>query len=354
MERQVTRTLILGLLLTCACLSLITRNASAQVSNGCVDTFSCGAFSLGYNTPQGSCNPVPPPGVFNCFSFDWSTSCEIWSFLCPPADGAIDSACGPCGSNGQGGRPINLSTGDVYIKQTDISIPGLGGGLAMVRIWNSMWPSTQTASQVGMFGSNWRSTYEERVFLGSDLYMKYARSDGSFWSFGYQGPGFRVAAPANQNVSLMQGASYWTMTFQDGEQRLFDNTSGNLIAIIDRNGNTTQLAYDATGRLSTITGPASRHLYFTYGSSFSNLLVTSITSDFGVSVSYSYDSQGRLSQVTEPDGSTVSFQYDGNSLITAVLDSQGKILESHTYDNLGRGLTSSEANGVEAVSVNYQ
>ena len=40
-------------------------------------------------------------------------------------------------------------------------------------------------------------------------------------------------------------------------------------------------------------------------------------------------------------------------LITAVTDSNGKILESHTYDGLGRGLTSSRANGVEAVSVTY-
>jgi hypothetical protein len=40
-------------------------------------------------------------------------------------------------------------------------------------------------------------------------------------------------------------------------------------------------------------------------------------------------------------------------MITTVKDSQGKILESHTYDALGRGLTSSRANGVDAVSVTY-
>jgi YD repeat-containing protein len=102
----------------------------------------------------------------------------------------------------------------------------------------------------------------------------------------------------------------------------------------------------------TVTDPASRHLYFTYGDG-SGYLVTAATSDVGISVSYSYDNQGRLSQVTEPDGSTLSFQYDSNSFISAVLDSNGKILEAHTYDSSGRGLTGSRANGVDAVSISY-
>jgi YD repeat-containing protein len=82
-------------------------------------------------------------------------------------------------------------------------------------------------------------------------------------------------------------------------------------------------------------------------------LVTSVTSDVGLSLSYAYDSNGRLIQVTKPDLTTISFQYDSNSLITAVLDSNGKILESHTYDSSGRGLTSSRAGGVEALTLTY-
>jgi YD repeat-containing protein len=54
-----------------------------------------------------------------------------------------------------------------------------------------------------------------------------------------------------------------------------------------------------------------------------------------------------------PDLSTISFTYNGQSLITAVTDSNGKILESHTYDAKGRGLTGARAGGVEAVTVSY-
>jgi YD repeat-containing protein len=182
--------------------------------------------------------------------------------------------------------------------------------------------------------------------------MKYARGDGSFWSFGVGGPGFSVAAPGNAGATMVQGGNNWTITFKNGEQRLFDKTSGNLTTIIDRNGNTTQLSYDAVGRLVTVTDSASRHLYFAYANG-SSLLVVGVTSDVGLSLSYAYDTQGRLITVTNPDESTLSFQYNSQSLVSSVTDLNGKVLESHTYDSSMRGLTSSKANGVDAVSISY-
>lgn len=257
------------------------------------------------------------------------------------------------------GSPISLITGNTYIDQADIRIPGLSNGLSLVRTWNSQWPSTQILAQVGLFGPNWRSTYEERVFVGGDNYVKYARSDGSFWSFGWtSGLSYSPAAPQNVTATLVEVVDStgtpinWTLTFQNGEQRIFNFSSGLLTAIIDRNGNATQLSYDATSRLVTVTDPGGRHLYFGYASS-SSYLVTSVTSDVGISLSYSYDTQGRLVQITKPDLTTLSFTYDANSLITAVKDSAGKILESHTYDSNGRGLTSSRAGGVESLTVTY-
>lgn len=276
-------------------------------------------------------------------------SCKFWNGLCKPAASPLETRgqCPNCS------KPISLSSGNTSIEETDIKLPGLAGGLSLSRTWNSIWPPTQVAFQTGLFGPNWRSTYEERIFLGDDNFVKYARSDGSFWSFAGAGS-LTVIAPSNVTATLTLNSAdtQWTLTFQNGEQRTFNYASGSLTAIIDRNGNATQLSYDALNRLVTVADPGGRHLYFGYASDTS-YLVTSVSTDVGISLSYSYDSQGRLVQVTEPDQTTLSYQYDPGSRITAVIDSNGKVLESHTYDYCGRGLTGARAGGVESVSLSY-
>jgi len=251
----------------------------------------------------------------------------------------------------QAGQPIQLASGNTYIDQTDISLPGLGGGLTLRRRWNSAWPSNQIATSIGIFGSRWRSTYEERVFIDSNNWVTYLASDGSYSPYALYSQGIGNFWTTFQNRGNLTFAAYTSITFPSGEQRNFDPLTGALVAIIDRNGNVTQISYDANGRLSTVRDPASRHLYFNYPSG-SNL-VSSVTSDFGVNLSYTYDSQGRLTQITKPDLTTITLTYDAQSNITAVTDQNGKILESHTYNANGQGLTSSQANGVNALTVTY-
>lgn len=359
-----TKRVMAGLFALAVVHGVLSGRVSAQVGSSCTDWAYSGGTSL---WSDGVYSPLPL-GVFGCVGIPgaFAVVCKIFNYTCPPADAgpetcptcaaAAAAAAGAAGAAGGGGGGLSLASGNSFIAQADLKIPGLGGGLALVRTWNSLWPATQSAFQVGLFGPNWRSNFEERVFLGADNYMKYARGDGSFWSFGYGGAGnvagWSVAAPANTVATLAQGPSYWTVTFQSGEQRLFDNTSGNLISIIDRNGNTTQLTYDSVGRLTTVTDPASRQLTFSYANG-SSLLVVGVTSSTGQSLSYAYDTHGRLTQVTNPDTTYYTFQYNSQSLISSVTDQNGKILEAHTYDSGGRGLTSSRANGVGAITVSY-
>lgn len=330
-------------------LFLCASSAPTQAQTNCIHAVPvyCGWYSLW----GGSCLPTLPSGVFDCTSDGpWELQCYVMANVCSTPK----YWCPTCGKGGGGaGSPINLTNGNTYVQETDLRVAGLGGGLPLVRTWNSIIPSAASGFQSGMFGLNWRSTYEEHVFQGSGEasgYMVYLRSDGGLWYFTSSGT---LAAPTNVSATLtQQGTQSWTITFEDGEQRVFSYSSGALTAIVDRNGNTTNLAYDSIGRLSTVTDPASRQLSFSYASNTS-YLVTGISSNIGVSLSYTYDSSGRLTQVTEPDQSTLSFQYNTQSLISSVLDSQGNVIESHTYDSLGRGLTSSRASGVEAVTVSY-
>lgn len=306
-------------------------------------------------------NPNVPPTAVCCNpgGVPWGESCIQLMPSCGAPPGAANDTCIACNAmrTAQSGKPIDLATGNTYITQTDISIPGLGGGLSLSRVWNSKLPARQN-SYPFMFGTGWRSTYEERlVFVSGDGFLKYLRSDGSVWSFAVASVGspsvYKAAAPADDTATtITNGTPSWTLTSKSGEQRLFDATTGALVSIVDRNGNTATLSYDSANRLTTVTDPAARHLYFHYPDNVSTL-VSSITTDVGLSLAYSYDPQGRLTQFTKPDNTSVSFEYNAQSLITAVRDYDNKILESHTYDAVGRGLTSSRANGVDSVTVTY-
>jgi YD repeat-containing protein len=270
-------------------------------------------------------------------------------------------SCPKSGTPAEGGYPIDFATGNVYITQSDVSLPGLGGGLTLTRRWNSI-PSSVYASGAHMFGLNWQSTYEDRlVFQTSDGFLTEESGAEDETAFGFNGfsnvMSYSVVAPANKMATITTSMDSnfnplnWTLVSMDGEKRIY-NPAGALLSITDRNGNITQLTYDASNRLVTVTDPASRHLNFTYQSASSNL-VSTVSSDVGISLSYTYDSNGRLIKVTKPDNTNISFTYDGQNRITAVLDNDGKTLESHTYDANGRGLTSSRVNGVDSLTVTY-
>ena len=214
-----------------------------------------------------------------------------------------------------------------------------------------------------MFGSGWISTYEERIFSDDDDgLVKYYRGNGDRWSFGvstlFANGGtqtiYNLVAPRNAGATLVWDGTYLTLTFKDGEKRIFNGT-GRLLSISDRNGNTTQLTYDGSLRLTTVTDAASRHLYFTYTSYGTVNLVTSVTSDFGVSLSYLYDGFN-LARVTKPDNTFITFEriFQAGFLTSlTVKDQDGKVLASHTFELDGRGTSSQRANGVDAMSVTY-
>jgi hypothetical protein len=190
----------------------------------------CSIYSL-YNA---YCIPPLPPGAYNCQgNGPWSAICDIPTYQCAPAP------CPTC-DGPEGSKPIDLASGNTYIEQADIRLPGLGGGLTLARTWNS-----QNAA-VGIFGIGWTSNVEERVYLGADNLVKHLRGNGSVWSFGFSSYGtdnstaiYLLAGPRNGNVTAQVDATKWTFVAKSGEQKTFDRTTGVLLSSTDRNGNTT-------------------------------------------------------------------------------------------------------------------
>jgi hypothetical protein len=170
-------------------------------------TYSCPLYSQVYKA-NASCNwfspwdslplPNPPAGMACCnpFGIPFGESCVAPRAGCSVPPNAANEVCVACNAarTAQGSAaPIDFATGNTFITQSDVAIPGIGGGLQLSRTWNSLLPAMQQTSPF-MFGSNWRSNYEERlIFTSGDGYLKYARGDGSVWSFA-------VASMGSNNV----------------------------------------------------------------------------------------------------------------------------------------------------------
>jgi RHS repeat-associated protein len=244
------------------------------------------------------------------------------------------------------------------VQQRDYTLPGLAGGLGLVRTWNSLLQVPGPPTLAGMFGRGWRSTYEE-MLTGPDSNnnLKYWRGDGSAWAFTYNSTlgTYSLTSPPNERAQLVQNPATggFTLTLADGTQKIF-NSEDLLAAIIDRNNNQTTLAYDASNRLSSVTAPGGGTLTFAYNDPNNTAQATSVADGVGTVATYTYDSNADLTQVLYPDGSALNFTYDPSSfMLLSVTDAQAKLIESHTYDSLNRALTSARAYAADEVSISY-
>jgi YD repeat-containing protein len=281
------------------------------------------------------------------------------AFLVIPAGTATNPAnlgrCKQC--QDQAGSPVNVADGNVWIAERDYSAPGLGGGLELSRVWNSRLGFGLPAALAGMFGFGWRSTYEESI-TGPDANnnVQYWRGDGSAWTFTRNAllNTYSLSSPLDERAQLVRNPATgaFTLTLADGTQKIF-STLNVLAAVIDRNNNQTTLAYDSLNRLTSVTSPGGNTLTFNYHDP-DTLQVEFVQDSVGLVAAYNYDNYSRLTNVSYPDGSALNFTYDPNSfMILSVTDSQGRLLESHTYDAQDRGLTSSRAYGVDQVTLSY-
>jgi YD repeat-containing protein len=310
-----------------------------------------------------------PPGYTNGTSFTLSVSGDVTTAFPVTINAEIDSSNGikttgsaqlsvqPPGDPGTcdddcnkvAGGPINVSTGNVWIQEKDYSLPGLGHGLQLTRTWNSKWQNLAPPAVAGLFGHSWLSNFEEQLFFPDPNSITYYRGDGSSWVFNSSG---QMISPPLINAGLSSAGDQYTLTLPDGTQRTF-NAGGRLLAITDRNGNQTTVAYDSSNRLSAVTDAAGRSLTFSYGDPNNPYQATAVQDAVGLIANYAYDSSSRLLRVTYLDGSSLNFAYGSSSMITSVTDGQGKVLESHTYDAADRGLTSSRAGGADLVTVDF-
>jgi hypothetical protein len=269
--------------------------------------------------------PTPFLGQMNVsaqYNNDSGVTASITVNPVPPPITPAQSPDGRCPAGGAAGaNPINFANGDTWITQQDYSIPGLGGGLALTRTWNSLWPLMQPPEESGIFGDSWRSNFEERIQTLTGGVVQYWKGDGCrlFYLYNSMSGTYSLTAPADDQTTLSfnSGTAQWTISQKDGTSRIF-NSGGYLTSIVDRNGNTTTISVDAThqNRIASVTDASGHVLTFNYANASYPRLCTSISDAVGTFTTYNYDfTTARLTQVQYPDNSQFNFQYnDPNNL----------------------------------------
>lgn len=311
-----------------------------------VETFR---YGLSTDFPFGSPGGVLIPGSITFLPGDQAPAT---GYADPAGLGPAHQCTAACGS------PIDATTGNTYITADDLDIPGLGGGIHLGRIWNSLLPVSGSLPNSGMFGQGWRSTFEETLQQLDPSTLRYTRSDGSSWDFTFvsSSTGYVLSKPSDEHATIQYDAAAGRaiITFKDGATRSFDSANGlRLTSLADRNGNTTTLSYDAvSGKLVQVHAASGVVLGFQYANTQFPNLATTVTSAAG-NVQYAYDANGNLTSATYADGSANNYAYDSNSLLTSVTDSIGHLIEGHTYDSFRRGLTSTRGSDADAIQLSY-
>ncbi len=151
--------------------------------------------------------------------------------------------------------------------------------------------------------------------------------------------------------------------YPDGSYEEFTlDPAGNLTRKITRSGQTIDFRYDVLNRLILKTLPGPKFVHYQYDLAGRLLQAT----DEHGTLSFSFDTAGRLSQVTYPDSKTVSYEYDlaGNrsrltypdgyfvtyaydnlNRLTAIMESGTSVLASYSYDSLSRRMGLTYGNG---------
>lgn len=252
------------------------------------------------------------------------------------------------------GGPVNVTNGNMWLEQTDYSLPGIGENIAINRFYNSI------IQHSGLFGLGWSTKYDESLWFydnapfgfrmirlnmpnGRAIYFGRANTTDPFVSF-----------TADVHGQIVKNADdTYTLTFKDGRVHKFSST-GKLLWQKDRNGNQTNLTYDINSTLATVTDAFNRTLTFTPNTDGT---ISQISDSTGTVATYEYwPGTTRLKTVTYPDGSKYKFDYttiSGKTYLTTVKDALNNILETHQYDLSGRATTSEKQGGIEKYTVNY-
>jgi RHS repeat-associated protein len=311
----------------------LSARAQPLVGSACATNYF-GGFATG-KCPQAPSLPAPPCPSLQTSDGAAATSCQLVGdpngFPHPsPNDG----------TNGKTGCPIYSVSGKLWYKGDDFKLSGPFGLL-----FNHRYDS-DFATYQGDLGIGWRHAYGAYLDLTNLSIggVTLVDSDCNREYFGTVGTGTTVYDQFSGG-SLTDSGTGFTVVTWDHRTLGFD-TSGRLLLLKDRVGNTQTIARDAQNRISTVTDVLGRKISYGYDTKNRINSVTSTPSQITMTLTYDTGTNcftGDLCSVKESDGNTWTYQYydpstmGGNHLLETVLDPLGHVEESNQYQLINLG-----------------
>ena len=230
--------------------------------------------------------------------------------------------------------PINLATGNFYYTKEDIRIPRRYP-LAFTRFYNAI------GGFDSVLGPNWTHNYNIRLY-NEDNEIRIVFDDGRTETYNQIADNRYVSPIEGKNTLAVpeDDEGGFVLILQTMVQYRFDDT-GALRQIIDINGNTTYLEYNAEALLSKVHN-ASGSLIFSYNEEGR---LTQVADYTGREVIFDYATEGHLQKVIHPTGATYQYEYGNHGLISKIINPMGIVTVHNDYDKDGRTIRQLMADG---------
>ncbi|WP_429960276.1 DNRLRE domain-containing protein [Enterococcus sp. AZ012] len=199
------------------------------------------------------------------------------------------------------GGQINAVNGNLLVTEEDFNLEGRGISIGLTRTFNSF------NQEMGIFGKGWSSTFEERLIDNvqkNEIY--WMEADNKQHVFKKKEAAYQAPPGLFSEIKKEADGTY-TKTEEDKSKTIYSKT-GKLVKEIDKNQNTTNYTYDAADRLIKIKDASNREVILNYSKDGS--LVESIQLPESKTLSFRYDSEGKLIESKTARGKTYGYGYN--------------------------------------------
>ncbi|WP_157431573.1 RHS repeat-associated core domain-containing protein [Actinomadura hibisca] len=236
---------------------------------------------------------------------------------------------------------VNVGSGNAMVRTADLSLPGIGGNLAVGAAYNSLLHAADAPT--GIISAGWRTRLGQdvRLYKNSDDSLTFTGPDGTSGVFTKSGSGYSTPKEFKGDLVTQSGGG-WKYTDHGSARKHFFDGSGLPSKVEDRNGNVTDFTY-TSGNISKITYKPKGE---TTGRSISVVFYNGRLARYEQNgtdgakrtVVYSYDTSNRLSQIQWAAGEVARFDYDGSGNLNSVTNGKGAVTQI-AYDSGHRALS---------------